>query len=163
MRKKEKILLLLLVLTIAVIGIGCEKKQIISGEQMIYAQIEFSEGFLIIMDEMADTYSEYISYNISEQKFKEEVEGYLKRIVYEEEKYQQFNKKYALDPENTDMKVKTAISCIEEARLTVKNILEKSVYKGRALPREELVELYIEGSDNIQEKLDEFAELVESM
>ena len=60
---------------------------------MIYAQIEFSEGFLIIMDEMADTYSEYISYNISEQKFKEEVGGYLKRIVYEEERYQQFNKK----------------------------------------------------------------------
>ena len=82
---------MLLVLTIAVIGIGCEKKQIISG-QMIYAQIEFSEGFLIIMDEMVDTYSEYISYNISEQKFKEEVEGYLKRIVYEEERYQQFNK-----------------------------------------------------------------------
>ena len=54
-----------------------------------------------------------------------------------------------------------AIALSEEARSLVKSVLEKTIDKGRALPREELLELYIERAGKIQDIMDEFKKVVD--
>jgi|LSQX01.1.fsa_nt_gb hypothetical protein len=157
--KRESLLVLLLVFVLLLIG--CAGKEEITGQQMVMAQIEFTESYFSIMDEIAEVYSEYIAFNISEQNFKEHITEYLKRIELEEKRYEEFNEKYILNPENVDKNVLRAIALSEEARSLVKSVLEKTIDKGRALPREELLELYIERAGKIQDIMDEFKKVVD--
>lgn len=160
MKLKRPIVFLMLVLFLLS---GCVKKEEITAGQMIMTQIEFTESYFSIMDEMSDTYSEYIAFNISEQKFKEGIKEYLERIKLEEKRYEEFNKKYVLASESADKDVLTLIALAEEARVCVKTILEKSVNKGRALPREELLELYVENSEKIESVMNDFKEILDRM
>ena len=84
--KRESLLVLLLVFVLLLIG--CAGKEEITGQQMVMAQIEFTESYFSIMDEIAEVYSEYIAFNISEQNFKEHITEYLKRIELEEKRYE---------------------------------------------------------------------------
>jgi|LSQX01.2.fsa_nt_gb hypothetical protein len=158
----KKRIAFLLILTLLLLS-GCSKKEEITGGQMILAQIEFTENYFSLMDEMAETYSEYIAFNISEQKFKEIIKEYLERVKLEEKRYEEFNKKYVLSPEETDDDVLKAIALAEEARGYVKAILEKSIDRGRVIHREKLLELYTEHADKIQAVMEEFKKIIENI
>lgn len=122
----KKRIAFLLILTLLLLS-GCSKKEEITGGQMILAQIEFTESYFSLMDEMAETYSEYIAFNISEQKFKEIIKEYLERVKLEEKRYEEFNKKYVLSPEETDGDVLKAIALAEEARVMLKPSWRKAL------------------------------------
>lgn len=156
MKKKVTVRAIVLLLVFLLLLSGCGRKQHITGEQLILAHVEFSEVYLKIMEELAESYSEYIAYNMSEKEFKEDIKGYLKRMEYEEKRYEKFNKKYQLAPEVIDTKALEIVGHIHEVKKCVKTILEKTIVDGRALPREELLELYIEVADEIQEHMTSF-------
>ena len=159
---KRKVQITSLLILILFLFVGCGKEQI-SGEQMVLAQIEFTESYFAIMDEVADTYSEYIAFNISEQRFKELVKEYLERIKAEEKRYADFNKKYELDPEILDQDVLNIVSFAEDARKCVKDILENTIDKGRILPRKELLELYMLNAEMIENIMNEFKEAIDNI
>jgi hypothetical protein len=158
--KKVLVVFSLILMTLVVLT-GCGKPTTITKEQMLAAQINYSQSVFPIVNDMANSYSDYLAYNKSDDKFKADIDSYLKRYKDVEKAYSDFNKKYKLDEEaSKDENLQKAVKDMEMARAAIKNILEGTIKNGKIISREGILELYIKEAATMQNSLTEFKQII---
>lgn len=155
----RRILIINIIALLVISLTGCKvKRNSITDDEMLYAQLGFHDSLSPILEEMAESYSDYIAYDISEEEFKKCIKEYKGKYEDIQKQYEEFNKKYYLEKPSKEMKM--VVEKMEKNRECVGSLLEESVNKGRVKDREELLHLYIERFSEIESNLNELNEII---
>lgn len=137
MRKACFALLVLFVL----IGSGCRPKTITAADAISF-EIDNSQATKTILETMASAYAKYLTYQSSDEDFKNEVLLLKKQYDTMEQNSERFFKKYKIDEATMNEAARKALEELKKAREAVGNILNGTVVNGKIISRSEIYSLY---------------------